>query len=230
MNEALAIATPADWFTRDRLTRFAAVFFFFFVEIIQAWAFIAELRTTETYSLLALGRLFANACLFLFVAMMMGLTIVRERPRLQAAGSMPRIAALLGTNLLMVGVLFLPARGALNIYESVVSSVLILASNILCVYVLHRLGRSFSIMAEARVLVTDGPYSVVRHPLYLVEEIGIVGAFIQLASWPAAVLFMMHFAFQLQRMRNEERVLTRAFPRQYRAYAARTARLIPGIW
>jgi protein-S-isoprenylcysteine O-methyltransferase Ste14 len=230
MSEALATGAPTDRFIRDRLTRFAVVFCFFVVEIIEAWVFVAAIRATDAYSPLGLARLLANACMFLFVAMMMGLTIVRERPRLQAAGSMPRIAALLGTNLLMVGVLCVPARGPLNIYESVASSVLILASNILCVYVLRRLGRSFSIMAEARVLVTDGPYALIRHPLYLVEEIGVVGVFIQLASWPAAVLFMTHFAVQLQRMRNEERVLTRAFPRQYRAYAARTARLIPGIW
>jgi protein-S-isoprenylcysteine O-methyltransferase Ste14 len=230
MNGALATGTPTVWFTRDRLTRFVVVLFFLVVESIEAWAFIAAIRATEAYSPLGLTRLFANACMFLFVAMMMGLTIVRDHPRLQAAGSMPRIAALLGTNLIMVGVFILPARGPLNIYESVASSVLILASNILCVYVLRRLGRSFSIMAEARVLVTDGPYALIRHPLYVVEEIGVVGVFIQLASWPAAMLFMTHFVFQLQRIRNEERVLTRAFPRQYRTYAVRTARLIPGVW
>jgi protein-S-isoprenylcysteine O-methyltransferase Ste14 len=35
--------------------------------------------------------------------------------------------------------------------------------------------------------------------------------------------------FQLQRMRNEERVLGAAFP-EYVAYAARTRRLIPGVY
>ena len=230
MNEALASDAPNDWLTRDRVARILVILFFFVLEVVVAWGFVTAVRTTTTYNPLGLTRLLANGCLLLFVAMMIALTIVREQPRLKAPGSWPRISAVLGTNLILFGVFFLPARGPLNIYESAASSVLILTSNILCVVVLRRLGRSFSIMAEARALVTDGPYALVRHPLYLVEEIGIIGAFIQVASWPAVVLFAVHFAFQLQRMRNEERVLLHAFPREYRAYAARTARFIPGIW
>ena len=41
--------------------------------------------------------------------------------------------------------------------------------------VLAKLGRSFSIMPEARVLVTGGPYAFARHPLYAVEIITILG-------------------------------------------------------
>jgi protein-S-isoprenylcysteine O-methyltransferase Ste14 len=230
MNQALAGDAPTDWITRDRLSRILVVAFFFVLEVCLAWAFSAAVRTTIKFDLLGLSRLLANGCLFLFVAMMIGLTILREQPRLQASGSWPRISAVLGTNLLLFGMVFLPDRGPLNIYESVVSSGLILSSNILCLVVLYRLGRSFSIMAEARVLVTDGPYRLVRHPLYFVEEIGVIGAFIQVASWPAVLLFVAHFAFQLQRMRNEERVLQQAFPREYQLYAARTARFIPAIW
>jgi protein-S-isoprenylcysteine O-methyltransferase Ste14 len=230
MPDALAGSGPNERFTREKLARAAVLAFFFVIEMILVQAFVTAVRTTATFDLLGVSRLVADGCFFLFVAMMIGLTILRQQPRLQAPGSWPRISAVLGTNLILAGAFILPARGPLTINESVASSVLILSSNILCVVVLYRLGRSFSIMAEARALVTDGPYALVRHPLYLVEEIGIIGAFIQVASWPAAALFVVHFAFQLQRMRNEERVLRHAFPRDYRAYAARTARFIPGIW
>jgi protein-S-isoprenylcysteine O-methyltransferase Ste14 len=231
MSEAAATGEPADWFTRDRLTRIGVVLFFFVFEVFLVRGLVTGLRTTATiYSPLALSHLLATACLTLFVAMMLALTIVRDQPRLRAAGAQPRIFALIGTNIILLSVFFLPARSPPGIYGSVVSSALILASNILCVVVLRRLGRSFSIMAEARALVTDGPYALVRHPLYLVEEIGILGAFIQIASWPAAVLFLAHFAVQVQRMRNEEGVLMQAFPREYQAYAARTARFIPYLW
>jgi protein-S-isoprenylcysteine O-methyltransferase Ste14 len=227
---ALASAAPAGWFTRDRLARIGAVSGFFAVDVFLIARFAATARTTAWDDTLGLAHLMANACVIMFVAMMAALTILRDQPQMQAPGARPRIAAVIGTNLLLFGAFFLPPRGPLSMFEAVASTVLILTGNLLSVVVVRRLGRSFSIMAEARALVTDGPYALIRHPLYLVEEVAVAGVFIQFATWPAAALFAVHFGFQLQRMRNEERVLMRAFPREYRAYAARTARLIPGIW
>jgi protein-S-isoprenylcysteine O-methyltransferase Ste14 len=230
MDGALATAAPHDWVSRDRLARIGVISAFTVLEVFLVSQFIIAARTTSSDDALGLAHLLASACMITFVAMMVALTVVRDQARLQAPGVRPRIAALIGTNLILFGALFLPARTPLTMFESVASSVLILAGNFLSVMVIRRLGRSFSIMAEARTLVTDGPYALVRHPLYLMEETAIVGVFIQFATWPAVVLFVVHFVFQLQRMRNEERVLMQAFPREYRAYAARTARLIPGIW
>ena len=84
-------------------------------------------------------------------------------------------------------------------------------------------------MAETRQLVTAGPYRLVRHPLYLAEQIAIIGVFIQYASVWTALLLAMQIAFQLRRMHNEELVLTASFP-EYSAYRQTTARLIPGVY
>jgi protein-S-isoprenylcysteine O-methyltransferase Ste14 len=75
---------------------------------------------------------------------------------------------------------------------------------------------------------TQGPYALVRHPLYAAEIIGAIGLFLQYASPWTALLMVISLGFQLQRMRNEERVLGATFP-EYAAYAARTRRLIPGV-
>jgi protein-S-isoprenylcysteine O-methyltransferase Ste14 len=56
-----------------------------------------------------------------------------------------------------------------------ISTRLLLGGNALAVLVLVQLGRSFSIMAEARRLVTSGVYRWVRHPLYLAEELAVIG-------------------------------------------------------
>jgi protein-S-isoprenylcysteine O-methyltransferase Ste14 len=81
-------------------------------------------------------------------------------------------------------------------------------------------------MAEARRLVTAGPYRFVRHPLYVVEEIAIIGTLVLNLSLPAALLIAVQWAFQLRRMHHEELVLGKAFP-EYAGYAARTPKVLP---
>jgi protein-S-isoprenylcysteine O-methyltransferase Ste14 len=94
---------------------------------------------------------------------------------------------------------------------------------------LSQLGRSFSVMAETRQLVTSGPYRFVRHPLYLTEGIAVIGLFVQFASVWTALLVVVQIAFQLRRMHNEETLLIASFP-EYAAYSKNTARLIPGMY
>ena len=84
-------------------------------------------------------------------------------------------------------------------------------------------------MPEARRLVTGGPYALVRHPLYAGEAVAVAGLAMQYAAPWSYVILGLQYAFQLWRIVNEERVLRAAFP-DYAAYAARTARLIPGVY
>lgn len=96
-------------------------------------------------------------------------------------------------------------------------------------YALIWLGRSFSILPQARGLVTTGPYRFVRHPLYLGEFLIIASRVLELAQpWPL-VAFAFAVMCQLPRMHYEEVILAEAFP-NYRDYARRTARLIPGVY
>ncbi len=153
--------------------------------------------------------------------------VARMRPAGRARGAEPRISALIGTFLFTVVVLF--PRRELSLVAGSVSTLLTFAGNAFAVVVLAQLRSSFSIMAEARQLVTSGVYRLVRHPLYLAEEIAALGIFIQfLSSW-TALLLAIQIAFQLRRMRNEEAILGESFP-EYAAYKARTARLIPGVF
>jgi protein-S-isoprenylcysteine O-methyltransferase Ste14 len=69
----------------------------------------------------------------------------------------------------------------------------------------------------------------VRHPLYVAEEIAVIGLVIQFLSYQTLLLVAVHAGFQLRRMRNEEAILISTFP-EYDAYKEKTARLIPGIY
>jgi len=78
-------------------------------------------------------------------------------------------------------------------------------------------------------LVVSGPYAFVRHPLYLGEFVILFGIALQhLMPW-SLLLLGVQSVFQFERMKNEERVLARAFP-NYAGYIARTARLLPGVY
>src|ERR1700681_2336432 len=95
------------------------------------------------------------------------------------------------------------------------------------VWGLAYLRRSFSIVPEARRLVTGGPYSLSRHPVYLGEVLAAIGINLATAGWPSALLILYFVVCELLRIRWEERVLARAFPSDYPAYAHRVARYLP---
>jgi protein-S-isoprenylcysteine O-methyltransferase Ste14 len=162
-----------------------------------------------------------------FLILLAIMTVVRRRATGKARGVEPRISALAGTFLVSAVALF--PRRELSVGGEIAATTLILLGAALAVYVLTQLGRSFSVMAEARRLVTSGVYRIVRHPLYLAEEIAAIGLVIQFVSYQTLLLLAVHAGFQLRRMRNEEAILIGTFP-EYCAYKEKTARLIPGIY
>jgi protein-S-isoprenylcysteine O-methyltransferase Ste14 len=162
-----------------------------------------------------------------FLLLLAAAVVLRARPISKAHGMEPRISAFSGTFLVYAIPLF--PRHESSMAMEIVSTMLILVGSSAAVIALLRLGGSFSMMAEARRLVTSGPYRYVRHPLYLAEEIAIAGLFLQFVSIWTTIIFALQIAFQLRRMHNEEAVLTKILP-EYAAYQNETSRLIPGIY
>jgi protein-S-isoprenylcysteine O-methyltransferase Ste14 len=168
-----------------------------------------------------------RACVVAFYAVTVWLLLVRPAPRAQRGGVAPVTAAMLGTYISCLAPLLPSAPAAPG--REVVAAVVALVGEVLMVLTLLRLGRSFSIVPQARVLVTSGPYRFVRHPLYLTEEIAVIGILLTHVWWAAVPFFLAHLALQIRRMLYEEALLRGVFP-DYAAYARRTARLIPGVW
>jgi len=154
--------------------------------------------------------------------------LLLRRPAIgKAKGVLPRIAAVAGTYL-GIAVVWLPVH-PMGLMLSFLSLTLILCGVAFAIFALVHLGRSFSLMAEARRLVTDGPYSSIRHPLYLGEAISMAGLTLQYLSPLALGILVLQFGFQLWRMKNEETVLASQFA-EYESYRTRTARLLPGLY
>ncbi len=163
----------------------------------------------------------------LFLALAAVTTLTRLPPIRKAAGMEPRISALLGS-FLLTALAALP-RAEFAPISLAISSMLVIVGMAASFVVLRWLGKAFSIMAEARQLITHGPYAFVRHPLYICEEIAVIGIFMQVRSPVALMILIAHAFFQFRRMLNEERILRATFA-EYESYAERTPRLIPRSW
>jgi protein-S-isoprenylcysteine O-methyltransferase Ste14 len=220
-----ALATTRGY---DLLVRVVFICCILVLGLPSAAGVVARVRVHPgTWDVSLFADILARSTVLLYFVLAALLVLVRSRPLGKAHGLQPRLSALAGSFLLLSMALF--PRHDLSIGLNMLSAGLIVLGHLLAVYALAWLGRSFSIMAEARRLVTDGPYALVRHPLYVAEEIAAIGLFLQYASLWTALVMVVSLAFQLQRMRNEEQILREIFP-EYAAYAARTRRLIPHVY
>ena len=184
------------------------------------------LITTGRGSLFVWVQLFSLTAAAGFNLLLIYLLLVRDKPVRKSKGWLPRLCAFLGT-FLGVGMLQLPVV-QLTLSMQILAALLIGVGSLASLLVLWRLGKSFSIMPEARTLVTTGPYAHARHPLYAVEMITIFGMALQFAQPWAAIVTVLVFGFLVLRTIFEERVLEEAYP-EYAAYRAKTARFIPGV-
>jgi protein-S-isoprenylcysteine O-methyltransferase Ste14 len=152
---------------------------------------------------------------------------VRHLPLAKAQGIVPRLIAIAASNAQLA--FFLLPRAMISIASEILSAALISFGAMASVWILFRLRNAFSILPQARALITTGPYRRIRHPLYAAEGIASVGLMLQFAQpWSGAITFI-GFACQILRMDYEEQVLDAAFP-EYSPYKARTYRLVPGVY
>jgi protein-S-isoprenylcysteine O-methyltransferase Ste14 len=96
------------------------------------------------------------------------------------------------------------------------------------------LGRSFRMTVEVdtgQKVVDSGPYRWVRHPSYAGILLLMAGLSLVYGNWPAlAILLVLPTGVLIHRIIVEEAVLTEVTGRAYTEYAARTKRLVPGLW
>jgi protein-S-isoprenylcysteine O-methyltransferase Ste14 len=83
---------------------------------------------------------------------------------------------------------------------------------------------------EGHTLITGGPYSWVRHPIYSGMTAVLFGTALAIGTaraFTGAALILLGFVIKLQ---VEEARMRETFPAEYDDYCRHTARLIPGVY
>jgi protein-S-isoprenylcysteine O-methyltransferase Ste14 len=145
--------------------------------------------------------------------------------------------------LLLMGAFFLPGfdyrfgwsrtyLSAVPLWLEVLSQALILGSSVFVLWVMKtNTFAASTVQVEAgQSVISIGPYSVVRHPMYLGAIIMLLATPLALGSYVALPVFALVIPFFVLRLLNEEKLLCADLV-GYPEYCAHTrSRLIPFVW
>ena len=123
------------------------------------------------------------------------------------------------------------SHGFVALMLALAGCVVALAGVVLVLWSRAELGAAWSFLPKADAdtgLVTTGPYSRVRHPIYLGLTLLAAGAGLALGTWPTFVIvscgIVPTFAWRAHR---EEVRLSRTFGERFAVYRQRTRMIIP---
>jgi protein-S-isoprenylcysteine O-methyltransferase Ste14 len=140
-------------------------------------------------------------------------------------------AAIAGFALAVLGIALLYLRGAIFAREWPLMAVQAAAVALMLWARLTFGLRSFNLGAAPTQgdLVTSGPYRFWRHPIYAAVIIFVSAAAASHPGWITFALAALVAGGLFLRMRSEEQFLMEKYP-GYRAYIAKTARVVPGVF
>jgi protein-S-isoprenylcysteine O-methyltransferase Ste14 len=163
-----------------------------------------------------------------FNGLIIFLYFVRHRAQSTCKSLFANSIAFLGTCLpLLLG--FLSKPETINPVAVLLGDFLIGCGIAFSIYSLSHLGKNFSVIPQARKLVQNGPYKIVRHPLYIGELMSSFGVVLVTITFSRMLFFFCLVLCQVYRAYQEEKILANVFP-EYQSYQSKTARFIPGIF
>ena len=123
---------------------------------------------------------------------------------------------------------FLPS-GSLSFW---IGAVVTAAGLLFSVWARRHLGSNWSQAVTIKTgheLITSGPYSLVRHPIYSGLLLGFIGTAVALGQWRGLLAVALIFIGLWRKLRLEEQWMRAQFSELYEAYARRVAALLPYI-
>jgi protein-S-isoprenylcysteine O-methyltransferase Ste14 len=161
-----------------------------------------------------------------------------KRDRLSLLGILLQMCAYFLVWFQRPGTPFLPPvaalSGVLGIVFSLFTVALAVGSVWLIAAAVRTLGKQWAFAArlvEGHKLITAGPYSFVRNPIYTGMLGMLVATGLAMEHWRNLVVAVGLFAVGLViRVRSEEKLLRAAFGEEFEEYAKRVPAVLPGIF
>jgi len=178
---------------------------------------------------------FALLPILLHEAMVAFSFLLRQPARGELQGWRPRIAAYAGTffvlSFAVVASTLYPGwlRPSPSKLLVLLGYLLWLCGVLFSVWTTWRLRRSFSLVPQAREIVTAGPYRLARHPIYTAYIVQYVGFWLAFRSLALTLALLVWFGLTLVRIRYEELVLAHTFP-EYAEYRLRVGMFGPRLF
>lgn len=80
---------------------------------------------------------------------------------------------------------------------------------------------------QEHALITSGPYSKVRHPIYTGLLLAFAGNVLIVGDWRGLLALALLFVAFWMKLRKEEQLMLDVFGEDYRAYMNHTGTLLP---
>jgi len=129
---------------------------------------------------------------------------------------------------------FVSGSNAAGIALSILAMALAVASAWFSAAAVRKLDKQWSLAArvlEGHKLVTEGPYSVVRNPIYTAMLGMLLATGLAASHWIGLAIAVVVFAMGTAiRVRSEEKLLREAFGAEFEAYARRVPAVIPFLF
>src|SRR6516164_6325643 len=128
--------------------------------------------------------------------------------------------------------LYLPLWPA-GLWSFWVGAAVMVAGLLFAIWAREHLGRNWShavTIKQGHELITSGPYTVVRHPIYTGMLAGLLGTAIALSQVRGFMAFVIFFVMFWLKLRKEEQWMRSQFGETYATYAHQTAALVPYVF
>jgi protein-S-isoprenylcysteine O-methyltransferase Ste14 len=165
-----------------------------------------------------------TSAIYLTLAGIILLSLRRPLSRYQSV--LPNLVAVFAAFLVYVFA-WVPSGHLLGV-SVYVGLVFVVLGAVIIITSLFFLRQAFSVTPQARFLVTAGPYSVIRHPMYLGNIVSLLGLALLIDSGEAVALFFVCSGLQVGRAFYEERLLQSNFP-EYARYKRRVGGFFPRL-